>query len=126
MSLLMQIAIVFGITLLGEGIAVLLPLPIPGNIIAMLLLLLFLGIKWIKPEQIQTFSQFLLKNMAFLFIPAGVSIMESMDLLSAQLIEVMVVCILSTIITFGVTGFTAQWVIKIQEKKRGLKNGEHH
>lgn len=119
MHLLLEIGIIFGLCLLGEGISVLLPFPIPGNIIGMLLLLLFLGLKWLKPGHVAHVGQFLLQNMAFFFVPAGVGIIKNYALLKAQFLPILFVCMVSTVITFGVTGLTAQWIIRYQKKKRG-------
>ena len=79
MRLLLEIGIIFGLCLVGEGIAMILPLPIPGNIIAMLVLLVCLLVKWLKPRHIEHVSQFLLQNMAFFFIPASIGILKNFD-----------------------------------------------
>lgn len=122
MSLLLEVAIIFAICILGEALAILLPIPIPGNIIGMMMLLIFLIFKWVKPTHIQNVSQFLLKNMAFFFIPAGVTIIKNDEHIRGQVVAILFVCIVSTIITFGVTGCVAQWVITYQKNR---KEGRH-
>lgn len=113
-----QLAVIFGIYLGGEGIASLLPISIPGNIIGMLALFILLLLKWIKLRHIQTLGKFLLANMAFLFIPAGVSIIESIEAVKGDLLPILAICILTTIITFIVTAFVAKGVTKLQERMR--------
>ncbi|MGL4343789.1 MAG: CidA/LrgA family protein [Cellulosilyticaceae bacterium] len=126
MNILLQIAIVFGVTLLGEGISATFQLPLPGNVLGMLLLLLFLGLKWIKEKHIQEIGDFFLRNMAFLFIPAGVSIVENIKVLEGKLLSVLGICIMTTIVTLVMTGLTAQGVIALQNKKNKLnKQGEN-
>lgn len=120
-NILRQIGMIFLIYLMGESIATLLPIAIPGNIIGMLLMFLFLTLKWIKLQQVQTVGRFLLSHMAFLFIPAGVSIMESFELIKDDWFKIILICILTTIITFAATGVTAKGVITMQERIRNHK-----
>ncbi|MEG0153313.1 MAG: CidA/LrgA family protein, partial [Cellulosilyticaceae bacterium] len=113
-----QCLILFSIYLGGESIAKLLPVPIPGNIIGMVALFVMLLLKWIKLKDIQTLGRFLLQNMAFFFIPAGVSIIQSIEEVKGDLIPILVICILTTLITFTATAFTAKGVIKLQERSK--------
>lgn len=122
MIILRELLIIFSIVIAGDLIASLLPIPIPGNILGMLLLLILLWKKILVPEKIRHVSQFLLVNMAFFFIPAGVGVMKNIHLIEGRIVQVLFICIVSTVITFGVTGLTAQGVIKYQEKKKGEKN----
>lgn len=114
-SILLQTAIIFALYFMGEGIATLLPITIPGNIIGMLLMFIGLLLKWIKVKHVQTVGRFLLSHMAFLFIPAGVSIIESIELIQDDWFKILIVCVLTTIITFAATGLTAKAVIRLQE-----------
>ena len=72
MKILKQIAIVFLLCWLGEVISALLPFAFPGSIVAMLLLVSCLSFSILRVEDIRGVAGFLLANMAFLFIPAGV------------------------------------------------------
>ena len=118
MEILTQLVIIGSICMAGDWISSLLPIPFPGSIVAMILLFLFLGLKWIKEEQIQVVGDFLLKNMAFFFIPAGVSVMNYFDLLKSSIIPFIFICIVTLILTFMVTAFTVSLVMKLQQKKR--------
>ncbi len=120
MNLLLQIAVIFGICFLGEGIEMLLPFPLPASIISMLLLFVFLCLGWMKQDKIAKISDFLLKNMAFFFIPAGVSVLEQYPILKGKILPFLAVCFLTTITTFAATVFTVRGVISLQ--KRGRKD----
>lgn len=122
MKLMLQIGVVFLICLTGEGISYLLPITFPGSVISMILLFLLLFFQVLKPDHIKEKSDFLLKNMAFFFIPAGVSIIEYFDVIKGSIIPLLIVCILTTIITFGTTALTVSTVIKLQN--RGGKTNE--
>ena len=126
MKILLQIAAVFGICWVGEGLAKLLPLP--GSVISMILLLILLLTGLLKPHHIREKSDFLLQNMAFFFIPAGVGILENFDQLKANLLlEVfgilwenllpfLAICILSTFLTFAVTAYTVKGAMWLQKR----------
>lgn len=83
-KLLVQIGIVFGICLVGEGIAAVLPFAFPASVLSMLLLFVLLLCGVLKVEHIREKGDFLLKNMAFFFIPSGVALLEQVDFLKGK------------------------------------------
>ena len=64
MKILTQLTILFAICLVGQLLAEWLPFPFPGSVISMIILLLLLLFKVLKPKHIAETSEFLLKNMA--------------------------------------------------------------
>lgn len=117
MKLLREMLIILIIYFIGEAISKFFKLPVPGNIIGMILLLLLLGTKVIKVESVETVSNFFLDHLAFFFVPAGVGLITAMDLLKGNSLKLLFVCILSTIIVLVITGFIVQTVIKLSHKK---------
>lgn len=126
MKLFREAIIIFGIYLIGELISGLLNLPIPGNILGMLILLFLLCTKVIKLEQIQTVSTFLLDHLAFFFIPAGVGLMTSVGVIKDTWIRIIVVCIITTIIVIASTGLIVQFVSRKVSKDKGRDLIEHN
>ena len=122
MKILLQIAAVFGICWVGEGLAKLLPLP--GSVISMILLLILLLTGLLKPHHIREKSDFLLKNMAFFFIPAGVALMESFGVLVRNLFPFLAVCLISTVVTFAVTAYTVRGAVWLQNRLRKRKEAK--
>ena len=120
LKLLVQIGIVFGICLIGELISKLLPFVFPSSVISMILLFLLLC-KLLKVEHIQEKGDFLLKNMAFFFIPSGVALIEQVDVLKAKLVPLLLVCLITTVLTFFVSAMTIRLVTRWQNglKKEG-------
>ena len=55
--------------------------------------------------------------MAFFFVPAGVSIINYFDILKSTVLQLLVICVVSTIVTFAVTAY----VVTLMEKKKGGK-----
>lgn len=116
MKLLVQLMILFTICLAGQLISGLLPITVPGSIISMIILLLLLLLKLLKPKHIQEVSEYLLNNMAFFFVPAGVQILEKYTFLQGHVLVFVLICIITTIFTFLVTALTVTGVIKLQNK----------
>lgn len=118
MNIIKQFGVVLGITYLGDLISKLSGLPIPGPVIGMFILFLLLYKKIIKIESINLLAELLLVNLAFFFIPPGVGILASTDILSGNWIKLILVVVLTTIVTILVTGLTVDYIIK----KRSNKN----
>lgn len=108
MKLLRETAIILIICLLGEMINKIFKIPIPGNVLGMVLLLIFLLSGIIKLKHIDKVSDFLLDHLAFFFVPAGVQILASLDILRGSLISILLIIFISTIVVMVVTGFTVQ------------------
>ncbi|MGL5867651.1 CidA/LrgA family protein [Clostridium chrysemydis] len=120
MKLLREALIIFGIYLIGEFLVQITNIPVPGNIVGLLLLLICLCTKIIKPSQIETISNFFLEHLAFFFLPAGVGLMNSFGVIKANIVQILIVCIATTAITIAATGRIVQFVAnKIQAKKEG-------
>lgn len=124
MKLLTQIAVLFGICLLGETISVLLPFAFPATVISMILLFLLLISGLLKTNQIQTTADFLLKNMALFLIPPGVGIISSLDLLGKNIVPFLLIVLITTIITFAAAAYTVQGVMWLQNKLTSGKKQE--
>lgn len=117
MKLTLQIAIVFSICLMGEFLARFLPLP--GSIISMIVLFALLFTKVLKIDHIREKGNFLLKNMAFFFIPAGVSLLDQYPAFKDSILPLLAVCIITTFLTFAATAGTVHLVIQLQNKIGG-------
>lgn len=93
---------------------------IPGSIIGMMLLLLFLSTRIVKTEQIEELSGFLLKYMGFFYIPLGVSLINSVDLFQSIWLELIVILFISCILVMYVTSKVTEVLMNLRgrtEKK---------
>ena len=113
--------LLFGIYLLGVLITDITGVPIPGNVIGMVILFLLLYLKVIKVEQISTISNFFLEHLAFFFIPAGVGLISSFSVIKNIWLQLLIVCFVTTAITMICTGLVVQ---KIANKKEGDKDAK--
>ena len=103
-----QIGWLLGFWLLGELIVRFFDWAIPGSIIGMILLTLALEFKVLKIGQVEDVSDFLIRNMAFFFVPPGVGLMVNIDLIADNWFAITMATLLSTVLVLLVTGFVAQ------------------
>ena len=80
--MLVGIFIIMAFYLLGELFSWLMNGFIPGSVLGMIFLFLALLCRFIRPESVKPVARFLGNNMAFFFLPAGVGIITSLDILS--------------------------------------------
>lgn len=121
MKIFRETIIILGIYLIGELISKGFSLPLPGNIIGMIILLVLLCTKVIKVEKIENVSTFFLDHLSFFFIPAGVGLISSFDSIKDSLIYILLLCLITTAIVIIITGAVVQYIMKIQENK--IKKG---
>lgn len=117
MKIITQIGVLFGVCLGGVGISAILPFPFPASVSAMLLLFVLLLCRVVKPGQIDEIAGFLTKNMAILFLPAAVGIIESLDILRDSGIQILIICLVSTLLTFGVTATVVSLLMRLADRK---------
>jgi putative effector of murein hydrolase LrgA (UPF0299 family) len=98
--------------LAGEVIVRGLGLPMPGPVLGLLLLLLLLLARDrfkvlargpLQQDGVEGASRGLLANLSLLFVPAGVGVMQKLDLVAAHGIAVAVVLVISVVVTLLVT-----------------------
>lgn len=109
-SMIRAFAIIFGCLAVGELVVALTGLRFPSSILGMLLLTVLLKIGWIKLKWVRGSSDFLVGNLGFFFVPAGVAIMAYYDLLKAQWLPILVSLVVSTVLVILTTGWVHQLV----------------
>ncbi|MHC9389662.1 CidA/LrgA family protein [Clostridioides difficile] len=122
MKVFNQLVIILSIWVIGEYISSFIQgiILIPGSIVGMLLLFLLLQFKVLDLSSIENVSGFFLDNMAIFFIPAGVSLINSLDLIRENVLVLLLVICLSTLIVMYTTGIIVEKMIK--KKEEGQKN----
>lgn len=121
MKYVKQSSIIFGITMAGELLYTLLPLPVPAGVYGLFLLLAGLCTGIIKLEHIEETGNFLLEIMPLMFIPVTVGLIENYDLMKSMAIPLIVISIVSTVIVMAVTGKITEVLIAVTGKKE-----KHH
>ena len=118
MKLLKQLGIIFGICWLSEVIESFLPFPFPASVIGLIIVLLLLGFKIMKPEHLEESSDYLLNNMSFFFVPTGVGLINYFDLLKSNLFQFIVICVVSTVLTFAATSYSMRFTMKLLNRRK--------
>lgn len=117
MNILFQFSIILLISLAGEALSFLIPLPIPASIYGIALLFLLLCTGALRVESVKEVSSFLIAIMPVMFIPAGVGLMESFGLLLPALPAYAVITLVSTLAVMAVSGLATQAVIRRKPKE---------
>ena len=118
MKFLKQMSVVFAVYLVSVLISSLLPVTIPGSVIGMILLFLLLCSGLLKTEHVGDAGDFLVKNMAFLFVPTVVGIVEYVPMLLDNLVAFLVIIAVTTLVTFAAAAWTVAAVIRLQQKRK--------
>lgn len=113
---IVQIGYLYILLLIGNTIARLLHLPIPGSIIGLVLLFLLLQFHIIKLEWIELGAAVLLSELLLFFIPSAIGVIDYHALFGVQGMKVVLVIVVSAIVVMFITGYTAQW---LERRKKG-------
>lgn len=116
MRTLRQVALLFLLCLVCEGLAALLPIPLPGSVLSMAVLFLLFALKILRPADIEQTSGFLLGNMMLVFVPSFVSIINYFDVLKSLLLPFVCIVVVSTLVTFLVGGTVVTLVSRLQRR----------
>ncbi|MBB3698763.1 CidA/LrgA family protein [Flammeovirga yaeyamensis] len=101
---------------IGTLINELTDLPIPGNVIGMIILFLCLQFKIIPYDWVKDAAASLTKRMSLFFIPAGVGMMEYLDLLKDNVMMISVTIVGSMFAVLLTAGWTGQFLGKKDQK----------
>ena len=110
-----------GFLLAGEGIEHLLGVPLPGNVIGMVMLLAALRLGWVKLEWLQETAQFLLSHMMLFFAPIVVGTMVYADIILAHPLAIGSVVIAGTLMVLLASGGSAF----LLERRQGKEKDAH-
>jgi holin-like protein len=97
---------------LGEGLAYALSLPVPGPVIGMVLLFIYLLWRRAEAEKLTPTTQEFLKHLSLLFIPAGVGIIVHMERVGAEWLPIVTALVVSAMVSLIVTAFVLRWLQK--------------
>ena len=118
MQYIRQSLLIFGFSFLGEVLNRLIPLPIPASIYGMVLLFLALQCKLISIDAVKDVGGFLISILSVLFVPPIVALVDYWDLLRANLLPIIAILLVSSLLTFGLSGRLTQAIIRSKEGKR--------
>ncbi|MDY3617872.1 CidA/LrgA family protein [Agathobaculum sp.] len=124
MNYLKQLGVLLACCIAGEALSILLQRRLPGNVLGMALLLLCLVCGVIRLSHVERTADFLLQNMAFLFLPACLGVLEIFADIQSEIAAIIAVCVLTTLCTAAATALTVHVIFKRQ--RRGGKEASNH
>lgn len=122
MNVILQCGVLLTFLSLGELAVWLTDVPVPSSIIGMLLLAAALQLRVVRLRHVEQTANFLVRNLGFFFVPAGVGLMSCLDLLAAELLPIVGTMVVSTAVILVVTGHTHQLV----RRHMHLPGGHRH
>ena len=117
MKYVKEVAIIFGITMVGEILNDMIPLPVPAGVYGLFILLGLLCTKVVKLEDVSATGNLLLDLMPLMFIPAAVGLIEKYAELTSILIPFVVISAVSTLVVMTVTGKMTEFILKRGKKE---------
>ena len=105
------------VTFAGELLHSLIALPVPASIYGLLIMFILLCTHIVKLTDVEDTAKFLIEIMPIMFIPAGVGLIESVDVLKPMLLPVSIITVSVTVIVMAVTGLVTQAIIRRGKKK---------
>lgn len=97
---------------IGEGLAYALSLPVPGPVIGMVLLFLYLLLNDDAIEKLAPTSLGLLRHLSLLFVPAGVGIMVHFQRVATEWLPIAAALLASTVVSIVVTALVVKGLQK--------------
>lgn len=99
------------ILFISKIIEAVMPIPMPASVIGLVLLFIALCTGIVKLEQVESVGTALTNNISFLFVPAGISVINSLPILSKSPILIILLIIISTIFLLVCTGYASQLLV---------------
>lgn len=112
--LLAGLLVIFAFWAAGEGLGRIVPLPIPGSIVGMVLLAAALQLKLVPLAIVEEIGALVLEHMALFFVPLGVGLVRYTDVLKDEWLP----------ITAGVIGSTLAVLIVVAWIQQRLEPGD--
>ena len=117
MACLEAIASIMGVSFAGDLLGAVLPLPVPGSIYALVIMLLLLLTRAVKLEKVRATGDFLISLMPLMFISPSVGLMFDFAAYKDILAALLVICLVSTLVVMAVTGRVSQAIIRRTQAK---------
>lgn len=101
--MLLTLGLLLVCQLLGEVAARGLGLPVPGPVLGLALLILWLRVRPTLAEKLRPTVSIILANLSLMFVPAGVGVIGNLDILSKDWLALLVILTLSTFLAMLAT-----------------------
>jgi len=111
------IALLLVCQLAGEAVHRFAGVPVPGSVIGMALLLVWLAVVRRERPSLEVVTGWLTAHLAIMFVPAAVGLMNEGPVLARHGVAIVVATAVSTLLTLAVTALVFQWAVRRMEPK---------
>ena len=117
MKYLFQFGIILAVSFAGEVLKYFIPLPVPASIYGLVIMLILLVSGILKTEMVEDASDFLIKIMPLMFVPAVCGLTESYKTILPELLKLSVLVIITTVAVMAVCGGVTQLILRKTGRK---------
>jgi len=107
----------------GEAVHRFAGVPVPGSVIGMALLLVWLALVRRERPSLDVVTGWLTAHLAIMFVPAAVGLMNEGPVLARHGVAIIVATVISTLLTLVVTARVFQWAVRRMEHKDRKHDG---
>lgn len=108
-------AILLSLQLAGEALVRAVSSPLPGPVVGLALLFLWLVVKLPLPQATNDTADGILKHLSLLFVPAGVGLVQQLPLLRDEGWKLLLVILVSITLSLAVTAVTFAAIAKLMK-----------
>jgi holin-like protein len=105
--------------LAGELISRLAAIPVPGPVIGMVLLVVYLSLRGKVSTEMHAVSSTILQHLSLLFVPAGVGLMLHVARIEAEWPAIAAALVISSVLTLAVTAGVFRLCVRGRDKDIG-------
>ena len=117
MKYIKQFLVIIAISLVGELLHYLLPLPVPASIYGMVIMFAGVMTGLIKLDAGMDAGKFMIEIMPVMFIPAGVGLLTAWGILKPVCVPIFLITVITSVVVMIVTGRVTQAVFRMDRKK---------
>jgi holin-like protein len=108
-------ALLLCLQLAGEALVRAIASPLPGPVIGLALLFVWLVLKFPRPQATEETADGILKHLSLLFVPAGVGVVQQLPLLGEEGWKLLVIILVSIAISLAATAVTFAALAKLMK-----------
>ncbi|CNK77478.1 putative effector of murein hydrolase LrgA [Yersinia mollaretii] len=120
-----QVALYAGLFIIADQLVSLFHLPLPANIVGMLLLLAMIMLRILPVRWVQAGSRWLLAEMLLFFVPAVVAVVNYAQMIMVDGWKIFAVIAVSTTLTLAATGLVVDRVYRFEVWLQRRKSNRH-
>ena len=109
--MLQAIGLLLVCQLAGEALHRFVGVPVPGSVLGMGLLLLWLALVRRERPSLDQVTGWLTAHLPIMFVPAAVGLIQEGSILQRHGLAIVIAAVVSTVLTLVVTAYVFQWAI---------------